>query len=304
MRELRHLEEVVSATGGDDLLVWTAQRLPRGGARAWTLGEAVVVACPQVSKHDRLAVWGRAGDPSLAALVRQVWREMGTGYRPFGDREVIHRLVERMPGDLGPAGNFTWMTVDPGTVRPGAASPSPPYRGAGHESGAAGDRRCPSGPAPLLVGAAAGSCSSPTGPGSVDPRRPSAPEAAWLLDPGAGEEVARVLAVANPDAYARPGMPGISRWAGIRDAAGRLVTVGADAWSAPAVGFIGGVATLPEARGSGLAGVICRFLTGALLARHGRVSLMVDDVNAAALAVYRRLGYTRRLVAASRVPDA
>ncbi len=51
----------MSATGGDDLLVWTAQRLPDGGARAWALGEAVVVACPQVSKHDRLAVWGAAG---------------------------------------------------------------------------------------------------------------------------------------------------------------------------------------------------------------------------------------------------
>ncbi|GAB1818475.1 hypothetical protein HerbRD11066_16390 [Herbidospora sp. RD11066] len=125
----------------------------------------------------------------------------------------------------------------------------------------------------------------------------------WL-EAGAEAEVARVLAVANPDAYARPGMPGVTRWAGIRDTTGHLVAVGADAWSAPTVGFVGGVATLPQARGSGLAGTICRFLTATLLERHGRVSLMVDDVNAAALAVYRRLGYARRLVAATRVPDA
>lgn len=295
MRELRHLDEVVSATGGDDLLVWTAQRLPCGGARAWTLGEAVVVACPQVSKHDRLAVWGRAGDPSLAALVRRVWREMGTGYRPFGDREVIHRLVERMRGDLGPAGNFTWMTVDPGTVRLDGGVPEQARPGRSDLLGAPLPGTSGARLGPGLLKAPAGSRSRPHLPG---------PEVAWLLEPGAEEEVARVLAVANPDAYARPGMPGITRWAGIRDGAGRLVTVGADAWSAPTVGFIGGVATLPEARGSGLAGAICRFLTGALLARHGRVSLMVDDVNAAALAVYRRLGYTRRLVAASRIPEA
>lgn len=129
------------------------------------------------------------------------------------------------------------------------------------------------------------------------------PDVAWLA-PGAEDEVAAVLAVANPDAYARPGMPGVTRWAGVRDDAGRLVAVGADAWSAPAVGFVGGVATLPEARGSGLAGAICRFLTAGLLDRHGRVSLMVDDVNAAALAVYRRLGYTRRPVAATRAVQA
>ncbi|WP_030453782.1 hypothetical protein [Herbidospora cretacea] len=124
MIELHHVDQVVAACGGDDLVVWTAQRLPSGGARAWAHGEAVVVACPAVSKHDRLAVFGAPGDPAHAGLVRRVWREMGTGYRPFGDRETIHRLVERMPGELGPAGNFTWMTVGPTRTGPTRTGPT------------------------------------------------------------------------------------------------------------------------------------------------------------------------------------
>ncbi|WP_066370967.1 GNAT family N-acetyltransferase [Herbidospora mongoliensis] len=289
MRELRHLDEVVSATGGDDLLLWTAQRLPGGGARAWACGDAVVVACPAVSKHDRLAVWGEPA--GLAPLVRQAWREMGSGYRPFGDREVVHRLVEQMPAELGPAGNFTWMTVDPGTAR---------------LEGSAGDRSEIHSEIHSEIRSEFHATADASGSGRGSHRSPSVlvePAVRWLA-PGAQTEVAGVLAVANPDAYARPGMPGVTRWAGIRDDHGRLVTVGADAWSAPTVGFIGGVATLPQARGSGLAGAICRFLTATLLDRHGRVSLMVDDLNTAALAVYRRLGYTRRPVAATRIQDA
>ncbi|NAS20180.1 GNAT family N-acetyltransferase [Herbidospora sp. NEAU-GS84] len=203
---------------------------------------------------------------------------MGTGYRPFGDRETIHRLVEAMPGELGPAGNFTWMTVGPDEVRLDVRRPDARRPDGVQADGIGADTSKPAGGVAALM---------------------VKPDVAWLAL-GAEDEVSAVLAVANPDAYARPGMPGVTRWAGVRDDAGRLVAVGADAWSAPRVGFVGGVATLPEARGSGLAGAICRFLTADLLDRHGRVSLMVDDVNAAALAVYRRLGYTRRPVAATR----
>ncbi|TKK91719.1 GNAT family N-acetyltransferase [Herbidospora galbida] len=203
------------------------------------------------------------------------------------------------------------MTVDPDTVRLDGSAPL--------ESSTRGsDPRGPDTAGPdtarqnagrLEAGRLEAGPASASGPRGEKPRSAAAgfagpavlvrPGVRWL-DPGAEPEVAQVLAVANPDAYARPGMPGVTRWAGVRDDAGRLVAVGADAWSAPTVGFVGGVATLPQARGSGLAGAICRFLTATLLDRHGRVSLMVDDVNAAALAVYRRLGYARRPVAATR----
>ena len=83
--------------------------------------------------------------------------------------------------------------------------------------------------------------------------------------------------------------------------AGELLSVAADAWSAPEVGFLAGVATRAEARGQGLSREVCAFVTAELVKRHGRVGLMVDGDNDAAIAVYRRLGYTYRAVAAAYV---
>ncbi|MCT9933083.1 GNAT family N-acetyltransferase [Planotetraspora sp. A-T 1434] len=123
---------------------------------------------------------------------------------------------------------------------------------------------------------------------------------AWL-----GEEdepdVTDLLKTANPDSYAMPGIPEVRRWAGIRDAGGELVAVAADAWSAPTVGLLAGVATAVSARGHGLGERVCRFVVSALLAEHGRAALMVDDWNRAAIIVYERLGFSRRGVAAAGV---
>ncbi|NUP79528.1 MAG: hypothetical protein HOV96_18485, partial [Nonomuraea sp.] len=119
IHRLREVSQVRAACGDDDLLVWVAQDL-RGGARAWALGEAVVAAAPQVSLHDRLAVWG---DPADAAeLVRHALAELGPTYRPFGERDLLHRVVAGVDG-LKVAGEFSWMTLE----RP----PSPPPPGAG-----------------------------------------------------------------------------------------------------------------------------------------------------------------------------
>ena len=54
-----------------------------------------------------------------------------------------------------------------------------------------------------------------------------------------------------PGSYAKPGIAGVRRWAGIRDDAGALVAVGADAWSAPTVGLVGGITVRPAARSRG-----------------------------------------------------
>ncbi|KAB8188188.1 GNAT family N-acetyltransferase [Microbispora catharanthi] len=122
--------------------------------------------------------------------------------------------------------------------------------------------------------------------------------ASWLAD-SAVPEVAALLATANPDSYAVPGLPRVRRWAGVRDGSGALLTVAADAWSAPTVGLLAGVATAAPARGRGLGERVCRFVASALLAEHGRAALMVDDWNRAAVVVYERLGFARRRVAAT-----
>jgi ribosomal protein S18 acetylase RimI-like enzyme len=46
---------------------------------------------------------------------------------------------------------------------------------------------------------------------------------------------------------------------------------------------------------------VCTFVTAELMKRHGQVGLMVHHDNEAAIAVYRKLGYTYRRVAAASV---
>ncbi|MDR8414818.1 GNAT family N-acetyltransferase [Nonomuraea sp. 3-1Str] len=121
----------------------------------------------------------------------------------------------------------------------------------------------------------------------------------WLGERAEGE-VAELLAEHAPTSYAVPGAPGVRRWAGAR-VGGLLAAVAAEAWSAPSVGLLAGVATAAPFRGRGLAERVCRWVTARLVAAHGRAALMVDDDNQAAIGVYGRLGYRRTRVLATHV---
>ncbi|MEV4639085.1 GNAT family N-acetyltransferase [Actinoplanes sp. NPDC049548] len=223
-------------THDDPLLLWAAQGM-RPGVRTWSLGDADAVACPDLSRFDRLAVRGSVAD--VSELLRRVRPEV-QGYRPVGDEEVVSAI----PGLREPVG-FGWMDI----------------------------------------GTATGMRS---------------PRARWLSDDA---EVAAFLDAHHPHSYARPGASGVARWAGIRDAEGALLGVGADAWSAPGIGFLAGVATRADARGRGVATELCAFLTDELIAAHGRVALMVDHDNLAAIRTYEKLGYAMRRVAAATFHD-
>ncbi|MEV6411957.1 GNAT family N-acetyltransferase [Kribbella sp. NPDC051718] len=128
---------------------------------------------------------------------------------------------------------------------------------------------------------------------------PSQPTTAAWLDGDEGVEA--LLSEASPESYAWPGAAGVLRWAGVVDEAGELLSIAADGWSAPGVGFMAGVATRPDARGRGLSREVCAFVTAELVKRHGRTGLMVHGDNEAAIAVYRKLGYTYRAVAAAHM---
>jgi ribosomal protein S18 acetylase RimI-like enzyme len=136
---------------------------------------------------------------------------------------------------------------------------------------------------------------APPGPPASD-RGP----AAWLPEADLAV-VADLLAASYPASYARPGAPGVERWAGVRGSDGALAAVGALAWSAPAVGFLAGVAARPAARGQGLGRQVCRFLLAAALARHGAAALMVDDANQGARRLYQGLGLHYRQLGAAAV---
>nr|WP_308129191.1 GNAT family N-acetyltransferase [Actinoplanes polyasparticus] len=125
----------------------------------------------------------------------------------------------------------------------------------------------------------------------------------WLTDDDL-PEVEALLEKDFPDSYARPGAPGVTRWAGQRDEAGALAVVAADAWSSPRIGLMGGVATRSDQRGRGRAATLCAFVTGELLTGRYRVALLADYWNVAAVATYRKLGFALKpLAAAHHVTD-
>jgi GNAT superfamily N-acetyltransferase len=104
-------------------LAWAAQGRPD---RVRRYGSAVAVAAPGLSGRDRIAVSGDADD--AARLVRDLLAELGPGFRPFGDADLIATLARRVPG-LAPGEPFYWMeTAAPGrpprtaTASPGGAS--------------------------------------------------------------------------------------------------------------------------------------------------------------------------------------
>ncbi|MET8625594.1 GNAT family N-acetyltransferase [Kitasatospora sp. NPDC004669] len=109
-----------------------------------------------------------------------------------------------------------------------------------------------------------------------------------------------------PDSFAQPEDGIAHRWAGIVDSLGsgtppEPLAVAADVWSAVGCGFMAAVCTHPAARGRGLAQAVCGFAIGALVRRHGRAALMVHADNPSAIAVYERLGMSKRLLAAAQV---
>lgn len=274
MRELKSIGEVRSASGDDALIMWAAQGL-RPGVRAWASGDAVAVVSPELFRRDRILV---LGDPArAAALVRHALAECGPTYRVNGDEALVREVAERLP-ELGAVTTFDWMDTN---------RPIPP----------AVSRD--SGDGPMAYGKAA-VATGPARAGTGGGRRTAVGMAVRWLAPDEHPHVADLLKVASPSSWAQPGLPGVRRWAGARQG-GELVAVAADAWSAPTVGLIAGVATAPAHRGRGYAEAVCRLVATTLLDAHGRVALMVDAGNHPAIRVYERLGLVRRGIASARL---
>lgn len=262
MREILTTAELATVSGGDPMIVWAGQGF-RPGVRAWYDGDAVAVAAPELSKRDRLAVLGPVD--AVARLATEVFAEVGPSFRPFGDEQLIRELVDRRPGlEFGAA--FGWMDT---RICPTHQTHPPASQHA----------------QPEPREARSGGLVSDGGP-------------AWLEgDTG----VEALLIEAAPASYAWPGRSGVRRWAAATGDGRELLSVAADAWSAPEIGFLAGVATRPVARGKGLSRQVCAFVTAELIKQHGRAGLMVDGDNPVAIAVYHRLGYTYRRVAAASV---
>ncbi|HZC25474.1 MAG TPA: GNAT family N-acetyltransferase [Actinopolymorphaceae bacterium] len=263
MRSLREITSLAELRRGcaDDGLVMWAAQGLVPGVRAWRRGDAVAVASPYLSCRDRLAVYGPAADGS--GLVAEALAVVGPTYRLIGPADLVGEVAGRITG-LEVTRTFGWMETD----RPAAASTAPP---------------------------------EPTAPPARTPEGTYAADGARWLDPHWSSPVAELLAEAYPESYARPGLVGVRRWAGAITPDGALAAVTADAWSAPDVGYVAGVATREPLRGRGYAAAAFRLAVDTLVAERGRVALMVNAANRPAVALYRRCGLTWRTLAAAGV---
>ena len=296
MIEISSHAELVSRCQGDTLCLWAARGLD-GRSRAWRSadGTALAVAGAGLSTRDRIVVLGAAS--ALVPLVRDVLEVVGPSFRPLGDPPLTDALVAGIP-QLKRAATFGWMDYRP-PAEPPSAGAGPEAALAGLEAAhtvidmvaaaAADARRSEPRSSGPLSGALAGRSGTPA-PGA----------ARWLTDSEIGE-VTELLDTGYAQSDARPGVPGVERWAGVRDSSGRLVAVTALAWSAIDVGYLAGVAVHPAARGQGLGAAVCGFVLAEALRDHGAAALMVDQWNDAAIRLYVKLGMRYRPVAVAAV---
>lgn len=107
------------------------------------------------------------------------------------------------------------------------------------------------------------------------------------------DDVTPLLEAANPASWAWPGETGVLRWAGVH-VGDKLVATAAEAWSSADVGFMMGVAVHPSCVGQGLGLRVCLFVASSLLSLYGTCALFVENYNAPAIALYRKLGFAYR----------
>ncbi|WP_051778541.1 GNAT family N-acetyltransferase [Kitasatospora phosalacinea] len=197
----------------------------------------------------------------LLPLLDEVTALVGPSYRPFGDADLLAELCARHDG-LEALGRFGWM------------------------------QRTATGLPPLDTGGGSGAGSGGRGGGER-------PVAHWLASDEL-DEAADLIDRHFPTSHAHPHRPGVRAWAGVRDGAGRLTALVADAWPAPTVGLLAGVVSDPvHGRGRGHAEAACRLALAGILERSPRAALMVDAWNEPAIGLYRRLGLDHRQLAAA-----
>jgi ribosomal protein S18 acetylase RimI-like enzyme len=132
--------------------------------------------------------------------------------------------------------------------------------------------------------------------GLVDPSRLEGHgDGSVPLGPGDLDEVLAFYERAYPGTWFEPRMLETRRYVGIRAAEGLVCVAGVHVWSPEwRVAALGNVATLPDARGRGLATAACADLCRRLLEDGiDVIALNVRADNSAAIHAYERLGFTQ-----------
>lgn len=104
-------------------------------------------------------------------------------------------------------------------------------------------------------------------------------------------EIQEFGAAHNADFEGFPGRGFATCWLATRDRAGELTSVGAIHHLATGAPHLAGIVVRPDLRGQGLGRHLTRALTERAVTGHGVATLGVYTANAAALGLYRALGY-------------
>lgn len=117
---------------------------------------------------------------------------------------------------------------------------------------------------------------------------------AVVLGPGDLGETLAFYEAAYPGNWFDPRMLETGQYMGLRRGGALVSVAGVHVYSPEfGVAALGNVATLPAARGQGLAAATTGALCRQLLAKVGHIGLNVSSANASAIACYRRLGFDR-----------
>ncbi|OEO31962.1 hypothetical protein VW23_013750 [Devosia insulae DS-56] len=120
------------------------------------------------------------------------------------------------------------------------------------------------------------------------------PDVAPMQLTAADAEAALELATATEPGPFRAGTLGMGRYFGLRADDGRLMAMTGERMRLGAFTEVSAVCTWPEFRGRGLAKALVAYVSG-LIAAEGRVPFLhVKTENAAAIALYERLGFAVR----------
>jgi GNAT superfamily N-acetyltransferase len=115
----------------------------------------------------------------------------------------------------------------------------------------------------------------------------------WLdtSNEAVASQIKDLLNLASPTHWAGPDNPLTSRWAGIVDSSGAVVSCAAETMRIAGKPHLASVATHPDHRGKGLALAVTGWLTQQLLQEFPIVTLGMHADNDSARTVYTKLGY-------------